>query len=87
MPEYTMTCPNRHYATIEQPMITTDVVFCGVCGEAMWRKPQPVSINWNGLRPSQGELHPDVRELIDTQDQRQDAFQATHEDHERRTDG
>jgi hypothetical protein len=58
MPEYLMRCPNGHERTVEQPMITDDVVICGICGLSMWRKPMAPMINWNGLRPSQGEHSP-----------------------------
>lgn len=66
-------------------MATTEHVICVECGSLMWRKPQAVRVNWNGLKPSQGELHPELKELVDTAPERRAAFEIEHEEHERRT--
>jgi len=55
MPEYLLRCKNGHERWVWQPMITKQRVICVKCGSRMWRKPQAPAINWNGLKPSQGE--------------------------------
>ena len=86
MPEYLMRCKNGHEQTVFQHMEPTAQTTCPICGSPMWRKPQPVMVNWNGLRPSQGELHPEIKELVDTAPERRAAFEQEHEEHEKRTD-
>ena len=85
MPEYLMMCKNKHTCTIEQPMVTTERVVCPDCGSLMWRKPQAVRVNWNGLKPSQGELDPEIKKLVDTAPERRAAFEIEHDEHERKT--
>ena len=55
MPEYLMRCENGHEIWIKQPMLTKEKIICVRCGSYMWRKPLPPTVNWNGLKPSQGE--------------------------------
>jgi hypothetical protein len=73
MPEYIYTDAYRHEQTATLPMTSTAVVICTACGAQMWRKPQPISVTWGGLRPSQGEIHPDIKQLIDGRPQRLEA--------------
>jgi hypothetical protein len=54
-------------------MFYTTGVICE-CGLEMWRKPQRVRVNWNGLRPSQGELAPDIQNMVNTEDERRDKY-------------
>ena len=35
----------------------------------MWRKPQVVAVNWNGFRPSSGELSPEIKHHVDNVDE------------------
>ena len=85
MPEYLMLCRNGHKLNVNQHMATNERVICIECGSVMWRKPQVVRVNWNGLKPSQGELHPELKELVDTAPERRAEFEIVHEEHERRT--
>ncbi len=64
MPEYIYLCHNGHSLSMNVRMFYTTGVMCE-CGLEMWRKPQRVSVNWNGLRPSQGELAPAIKGLVD----------------------
>ena len=63
MPLYTYRCFNGHEQEIEEPMLSDAVYFC-FCGHEMKRKPQLVSVNWNGLKPSQGFIHPNIKQHI-----------------------
>lgn len=83
MPEYKYIDDNAHETTVTHRMFYTTSIICVACGLKMWRKPQVVMVNWNGLKPSVGELDPEVKELIDTQDERRDKFIERHEKHER----
>ena len=85
MPEYLYIDSNGHEQTITHRMIYNSDVICSICDELMWRKPQPFVVNWGGLPPSGGELNPDIKHLLDTADERRDAFDEEHESHEART--
>jgi len=65
MPEYIYLCHNGHSKSLNLRMFYTTGVMCYECGLEMWRKPQRVRVNWNGLRPSQGELAPAIKGLVD----------------------
>jgi hypothetical protein len=83
MPEYTYIDENDHTQTLSLPMFYSTAVICAACGLEMWRKPQTVAVNWGGLRPSIGELDPQIKHLIDTKDERREAFEEIHEEHEK----
>jgi putative FmdB family regulatory protein len=56
---------------------------CPACGHPRtYRVPQPVRTNWGGLAPSQGELAPAVRALVDDDNRRRRAadYAARHGD-------
>jgi len=36
------------------------IISCKECGGHMHRVPQAFSVNWGGLSPSQGEIHPNI---------------------------
>ena len=83
---YTYMDGDGHVVTMDHRMLYTTSVICNQCGAEMWRKPQPVNVTWGGLAPSQGQIQPNIQELIDTADERRDKFNAEHEEHERRGD-
>jgi hypothetical protein len=68
MPQYVYTCIFKHECTVIEPMETDTEHKCIICGGIMWRKPQIPMINWNGLKPSAGELPPAVQEHVDNVD-------------------
>ena len=83
MPEYIYRCIFGHEMEVIEPMVTDRKHVCLICGGGMWRKPQGVSVNWNGQKPSRGELSPEIRHHVENVDEireRTDEFY-----HERRT--
>lgn len=83
MPEYLYIDENEHEQTVSHRMLYGTGVVCAACGLEMWRKPQSFIVTWGGLKPSDGELDPKVKHLVDTQDERRAAFEGVHEEHER----
>lgn len=70
---YVYRCKAGHEIEFEHGMLEEPSVTCE-CGRVMWKCPQPVFVNWNGLRPSQGEIHPKVRELVETGPERREKY-------------
>lgn len=87
MPEYLMVCSNGHKLRMIDHMIPSKTVYCPYCDHRMWRKPQPVNVNWGGLRPSQGEITGEIKDQIDNQVQYREEFEQLHEIHEQLTEG
>lgn len=85
MPEYRYRCPNGHEQSITHPMSWPGPVLCDTCGSVMQKRPQVLSVNWKGLRPSKGEVGPIIRNLLDTAPRRRDEFMEQHDAHEKRT--
>jgi hypothetical protein len=83
MPEYLYIDENEHTQTVTHPVVFDEPVTCVACGSEMWRKPQSFTVTWGGLRPSQGELHPEIKNLVDTAPERRAVFDKEHEEHER----
>ena len=75
MPEYDYICTRMHIIECEERMLTSTGRLCPDCGAPMYRKPQILAVNWNMLRPSQGELSTTVRNLIDTAPERRERYQ------------
>jgi len=69
MPEYLYRCIFGHEISVIEPMETNAPHICEICGGGMWRKPQPFSVNWNGLKPSAGELPAEVQAHVDNADE------------------
>jgi len=84
MPIYTYIDENGHAETITEPMMCKAIHICAACGLVMWRKPLAATVTWGGIKPSGGYRPPEVQRLLDTVDQRRDAFAKKHEEHERR---
>ena len=72
MPEYIYRCKAGHEQTIIEPMFTVTTTWCAECGAKMARKPQIISVNWGGLAPSQGELAPVQKAIIEGAPERRD---------------
>ena len=69
MPEYIYICVCKNEITVVEPMVVTSHPTCPICDGGMWRKPQMPAINWNGLRPSQGDLPPAIQQHVNHVDQ------------------
>lgn len=66
MPSYVYHCPEcGHEIIVPHGMHSNPDVYCSLCFARMKRRPQRVGVNWNGLRPSQGFIRPDVKRFID----------------------
>ena len=63
MPDYIYRCFNGHETSVTESMLSKETHYC-YCGHVMKRKPQITAVNWNGLRPSQGFIHPSIRQHI-----------------------
>ena len=81
MPDYLYRCASGHEWSRIERMLYGTAILCPMCGADAWRKPQPVGVNWGGLRPSQGELSPAVKDLINGVDERKDRHAAMKEYH------
>lgn len=72
MPEYVYLCPQcDNERVVIHHMRENPDVYC-TCGHRMHRRPLRLAVNWNGLPPSRGELHPNLRRLIDDAPRRRD---------------
>jgi len=78
MPVYVYTDDHGHSQQIVHPVNAPVVPVCPECKALMWRKPQKVSANWGGLRPSQGGVSPPVQELIASRPKRLDKYEQEH---------
>lgn len=65
MPQYVYIDAAEHTVTVTHPMSYSTGVICA-CGLVMHRKPQAFYVSWGGLRPSQGELSPAVKRMVDS---------------------
>ena len=73
MPEYIYRCPNcGNEITVVEPMISKCAYPCSKCNYVMHRKPQATRVNWGGLRPSQGELSPGQKTIINGAEKRRE---------------
>lgn len=57
---YVYVCQNGHEVELSHGMHEAGPDECE-CGAPMSRVPQVPNINWNGLKPSQGEVHPRIK--------------------------
>ena len=81
MPDYDYRCPAcGEELTETHGMLAGPKIICG-CGETMAKVLQAPAVMWGGLRPSQGEIHPNIR-AMGTQ---RETFQKEHEAHEYRS--
>ena len=84
MPTYIYRCRLcNHEAEIIHTFFECDLPhLCDKCGGKMHRVPQSTAVNWDGLKPSGGELAPEVQRHIDNIDEYRDNFTRIHEEHE-----
>ena len=84
MPNYTYKCHNKHEWTRTERMLYSSGVVCD-CGSEAWRVPTCTRINWNGPKPSKGEIGPSIKSLIDNQDENRDKLAHLKEIHVRQS--
>ncbi len=65
MPTYEFRCVNNHVFEMDMDIGETCRVPCPTCGAEMRRRFTMPFVNWNGLKPSQGEIHPAIKEHIE----------------------
>ena len=68
MPLYVYRCTGEahHEHDVLEGMLDGEIEhLCPDCGERAFRKPQAVAVTWGGLKPSQGELPPNIQRSID----------------------
>lgn len=66
MPDYLYYCKECHrQIEITEPMHSNIPVICNYCGGVMRRRPQKQAVNWGGMKPSKGEIHPTIKDFID----------------------
>lgn len=82
MPEYTYT-DGEHLQVEYHAAGTHPTVTCKICGKTMTRKYSAPRVNWQGLKPSDGEMSPTFKQFFSTVSQRREAFEAHHAAHER----
>ncbi|MBU2249090.1 MAG: zinc ribbon domain-containing protein, partial [Gammaproteobacteria bacterium] len=73
---YVYRCRNCQIETeVSHRMTETPAIVCTKCGGIMRKRPQVIRVNWGGLRPSQGELAPEIAANIANAPRRQDEIQ------------
>ena len=73
MPEYIYHCPNcGNEITVVEPIFSNGNYECSECQAEMHRKPQAFHVNWGGLKPSQGELSPAQKWMINGAEKRRE---------------
>jgi hypothetical protein len=77
MPEYLYLCPSGHVKSLTHRMMYTTGVICD-CGAAMVRKPQTFLVSWGGLKPSDGDLSPVARDMIENRSRRRDEYEENY---------
>lgn len=79
MPTYIYRCTAKHTHTLSHSIADCNVRHaCPECGRRMFRVPQVVPVNWNGLPPHlEGTRSPAVQNLIDTAPERRARYQDT----------
>ncbi len=81
MPTYIYRCQKLHTHTLSHSIAECDILHpCPTCGGKMYRVPQIVPVNWNGLPPHlEGTRAPVVQQFIDTAPERQAQYLDTKE--------
>lgn len=74
MPRYDYKCPICDaVAEIDHPMVYSERPVCDNCGLAEMRRLYSMpAVNWGGMAPSQGEMHPHTKQLINDAPKRRD---------------
>ena len=81
LPEYNYT-DGVHDLTLRHPINFRVEILCPQCQRWFWRKYKPPRVNWNGLRPSQGEYSNTFKTFFATAPERRERFERRHEEHE-----
>ena len=80
MPQYKFRCQAGHDTDIIAPMDNhPSLVACSTCGtmaRRVWAMPR---VNWNGLPPSAGDLHPNLKRELSDAERNRDRLQAKQE--------
>ena len=61
---YVYLCQNGHEIELSHSMHEAGPDACE-CGADLHRVPQVPMINWNGLKPSQGDIHPNIKRMVE----------------------
>lgn len=85
-PLYDYVCEAGHLQSEFHRTDESPVIVCKECGDKMRKRISMPNVNWNGLKPSGGEIHPNIQKLIDTAPERREKFAERHEKHERETE-
>lgn len=64
MASYLYRCPRGHEMYRTERMLYGTAIICESCQAVMHRVPQPTRVNWNGLKPSAGQMHPRIAEHV-----------------------
>ena len=72
MPEYIYRCKNGHEAIVCHGMNDKLFLECFICDMPMRKRPLAPAVNWGGMKPSKGDLHPNMKRLIDEAPKRRD---------------
>jgi putative FmdB family regulatory protein len=66
MPVYEYICDEcGKVYEVSQDLREKEPIKCYTCNKLTKRKFTVPNINWNGLRPSQGEIHPNIKHHIE----------------------
>lgn len=80
MPDYIYTDTRHHTRVISHSMLENPRIICPFCRASMWRKPQKIAVNWNGLPPHLESARPTfLQNFIDTAPERRAHYLDTQE--------
>ena len=74
MPTYDFVCQNKHRHEHTIPIGEPMQVTCPECGCEMRKVFVMPGINWGGLKPSQGELSPEIKQHINGVSESRDRY-------------
>lgn len=74
MPQYLYRCTNKHEINVMHGMTESVKIFCPVCGEVMWRKPQAHAVKWACFI----EASPAVREHLNSLSEKREDYERVH---------
>ena len=75
MPTYNYKDQNGHTAVKRRAMLDSKSVYCTICQAPMWRVPQALAVNWNGLPPSVDiDRHPSITDAIKNEQRNREEY-------------
>lgn len=85
MPQYIYKCLACNHMEMQMHSIEAcnSVRACPFCAAEMYRVIQRTAVNWQGLKPSAGELSPALRQHLASVPQKREALAEAKEKHER----